>query len=77
MERAIIGFHKDEEGHWVADLECGHARHVRHDPPWQNRGWVLTAEGRKTFLGTKLNCAKCDQASDSALGNSGFPEDRK
>jgi len=61
MERRIIGFHKDEEGHWVADLECGHTRHVRHDPPWQNRLWVTTEQGRGGFLGKTLNCAKCDK----------------
>ncbi|HEX4748595.1 MAG TPA: DUF3565 domain-containing protein [Bryobacteraceae bacterium] len=65
MERTIIGFRKDEEGHWVADLECGHTRHVRHDPPWQNRPWVATEEGRDRFKGTKLNCGKCDR-SDGA-----------
>ncbi|MBV9155281.1 MAG: DUF3565 domain-containing protein [Acidobacteriaceae bacterium] len=61
MDRAVIGFHKDDQDHWVADLECGHTRHVRHSPPWQNRPWVLTAEGRAKFLGTTLNCVQCDQ----------------
>jgi hypothetical protein len=61
MEQHIIAFHQDEDHHWVADLECGHTRHVRHDPPWQNRPWVLTEEGRKPFLGTLLNCVKCDE----------------
>ncbi len=32
-ERAIIAFHVDQDGDWVADLECGHTRHVRHTPP--------------------------------------------
>lgn len=73
MERAITGFHQDQERHWVADLECGHTRHVRHEPPWQNRPWVTTAEGRAQFLGTNLNCVLCDD--ESTLGNSGFAED--
>lgn len=77
MERAITGFHQDDDNHWVADLECGHTRHVRHDPPWQNRAWVLTAEGRAAFVGEKLTCKKCDEEAESALGDSGFPEDRK
>jgi hypothetical protein len=38
MKRAVIGFDKDEEGHWVAKLECGHGQHVRHDPPWCGSG---------------------------------------
>ncbi|HEY7303932.1 MAG TPA: DUF3565 domain-containing protein [Bryobacteraceae bacterium] len=75
MERAIAGFHQDDDNHWVADLECGHTRHVRHDPPWQNRPWVLTPEGRAKFVGEKLVCRKCDEEAESALGDSGFPED--
>jgi hypothetical protein len=58
-DRAIIGFHRDEEDHWVADLECGHTRHVRHDPPWQNREWVLLLETRRQRIGTILECKKC------------------
>ncbi|HVK55604.1 MAG TPA: DUF3565 domain-containing protein [Burkholderiales bacterium] len=61
MQRRITGFHQDEENHWVAELECGHGQHVRHDPPWQSRPWVMTEEGRKTFLGQFLNCRRCDE----------------
>jgi len=64
-ERRIIGFHQDDEGHWVADLECGHTRHVRHDPPWEQRPWVTSPEGRASFLGVKLGCKRCaDEAGD-------------
>jgi Protein of unknown function (DUF3565) len=62
VQRAIAGFHQDQEDHWVAELECGHTRHVRHNPPWQNRPWVVTQEGRTRFLGTMLDCAICDEA---------------
>lgn len=61
MARAITGFHQDEEGHWVADLECGHTQHVRHSPPWQSRPWVLTEEGRAKFLGKQLRCVVCER----------------
>ena len=61
MQQAIVGFHIDEENHWVADLACGHTQHVRHDPPWQNRPWVLTEQGRKEKLGVMLECKKCDE----------------
>ena len=61
MQQAIIGFHLDEEGHWVADLACGHAQHVRHNPPWQNRPWVIAEQGRKEKLGVMLECKKCDE----------------
>jgi hypothetical protein len=68
MEQPIIGFHLDEEHHWVAELACGHFQHVRHDPPWTERPWVITAEGRAEKLGVLLNCKKCD---------AGAPPDRK
>jgi hypothetical protein len=61
MKRAITGFHKDEKDDWVAELECGHTQHVRHDPPWQLRPWVVTEEGRKLRLGTYLNCKECEK----------------
>jgi hypothetical protein len=60
MQQAIVGFHLDEENHWVADLACGHTQHVRHDPPWQNRPWVLTEQGRNEKLGVMLECKKCE-----------------
>jgi hypothetical protein len=60
VEQRIVGFHTDDEGHWVADLTCGHTQHVRHDPPWQLRPWVTTPEGRKAFLGKTLCCKTCD-----------------
>lgn len=63
MKRQIIDFHQDDEGDWVADLACGHTRHVRHDPPWQNRAWVTTAEGREAFLGSSLWCKDCGEKS--------------
>jgi len=64
MKRKITGFHQDEFQHWVADLECGHTQHVRHDPPWQNRSWVETEQGRAQKLGFVLNCVDCDADSD-------------
>lgn len=60
MLKKITSFHLDDENHWVADLECGHTQHVRHDPPWQNRYWTQTAEGRTRMLGEYLNCKHCD-----------------
>lgn len=62
MNRRIVSFHQDEEGHWVAKLECGHNQHVRHNPPWTNRPWVITPAGRAATLGAVLNCKKCDEA---------------
>jgi ketosteroid isomerase-like protein len=59
VARRIVGFHEDGEHQWVADLECGHTQHVRHDPPWQQRPWVLSDEGRRGFLGAELPCVIC------------------
>ena len=61
MIQPIIGYHQDEEGHWVADLACGHGQHVRHQPPMTNRHWVLNETGRIRHLGTVLNCKKCEE----------------
>jgi hypothetical protein len=61
MRRAVVGFHQDDEGHWVADLVCGHAQHVRHDPPWIARPWVLRPEGRASRIGMVLDCKRCDE----------------
>jgi hypothetical protein len=58
-ERAITGFVRDDEGHWVAELACGHRQHVRHEPPLASRPWTLTAEGRASRLGTVLRCVRC------------------
>ena len=59
VPRRIVGFHQDDEHHWVAELECGHTQHVRHDPPWQVRPWVVTVEGRNARIGTPLECPLC------------------
>jgi hypothetical protein len=63
MQQRIVGFHQDEERHWVARLACGHHQHVRHDPPWINRPWVETAEGRAQTLGKFLDCVKCESGA--------------
>jgi tellurite methyltransferase len=68
MLTTILAFHQDEAGDWVARLACGHAQHMRHQPPWQERPWVMTAAGRQKKIGTSLDCPVCDQIAlpDSA-----------
>lgn len=59
--RTIVGFHQDEESHWVAELDCGHNQHTRHEPPLWTRLWVITKGGRRAHLGTELQCLLCDE----------------
>jgi hypothetical protein len=60
VQRAITGFEEDEVGDWVVLLQCGHRQHVRHQPPWQERPWVLSPKGREERVGSPLECRVCD-----------------
>lgn len=62
MIRAIVGFHTDDAGEWVAELSCHHGQHVRHQPPFQERPWVLEAAGRAGHIGSPIECTLCDRA---------------
>jgi hypothetical protein len=64
MQRAVVSFYQDQEGQWAAQLACGHGLHVRHNPPWAVRDWVLTGEGRADWIGRSLECRKCDEESE-------------
>ncbi|WP_432455144.1 MULTISPECIES: DUF3565 domain-containing protein [unclassified Agarivorans] len=59
MDQVIVGFHLDEQQHWIAKLACGHSQHLRHQPPWQNRAWVFDHHARLSRLGQTLYCTKC------------------
>lgn len=61
MHRAITDFSRDADDDWFARLDCGHNRHVRHRPPFINRPWVVTAAGRRQWLGETLDCLRCDR----------------
>ena len=60
MQRVIVSFYQDENDIWVAELDCGHGRHVRHNPPFEVRPWVTRWQTRLAFLGHALDCPKCD-----------------
>ena len=62
MIRTIDGFHRDDEGAWVAELSCLHGQHVRHQPPFVERPWVLTGPGRASRVGSEIDCPLCDRA---------------
>lgn len=58
IARTVLTFQLDEAGDWVVALACGHTRHVRHQPPWLNRPWVIT----EAMRGQKMRCGWCEQA---------------
>ena len=55
----IAGFHQDDEGVWVAELECGHNQHVRHEPPFKLAPWVTSEASRREKVGVALPCDFC------------------
>ena len=61
MERPITVFAFDDKGDPIAILSCGHPQHVRNNPPFINRPWVATKQGRAGMLGKTLNCVRCDK----------------
>jgi tellurite methyltransferase len=61
MLTTIRGFHRDEQGDWVAELACEHGQHMRHNPPWLRREWVMTESGRDRKLGAEIDCPLCDR----------------
>jgi hypothetical protein len=58
-QRKIVGFHMDANRDWVAELDCGHQKHVRNDPPYTEHHWVTTAQGRLDHMGQELTCSAC------------------
>ena len=70
MYQPIVGYHKDDQQDWVAELGCLHFQHVRHNPPWFNRAWVISESGRAAKIGHQLNCAKCLSDAPADHGNS-------
>ena len=71
VERLMVGFEQDEHGDWVALLDCGHRQHVRHQPPWQERAWVVSAEGRESRVGQPLECPLCDGEGETEAADEG------
>lgn len=62
MRRTIVAWHADGDGEWVAELSCLHAQHVRHQPPFRERSWVTTEDGRSSRVGGDIECSLCDRA---------------
>lgn len=60
MQQKIIAFDRDAQGDWRAKLACHHYQHVRHNPPFVSRPWVMSAAGRESMIGEMLDCLHCD-----------------
>lgn len=58
-ESIIQGFERDGKGEWVAILDCGHSRHIRHQPPFRYAPWVESERGRDSQLGARIGCSLC------------------
>ncbi|HRD75573.1 MAG TPA: DUF3565 domain-containing protein [Hyphomicrobiaceae bacterium] len=74
--QAIAGFVQDEEGHWVALLACGHRQHMRHVPPFIERPWVATEQGRVAKFGTAIPCSLCLDDFSSVYARSSLDASR-
>lgn len=59
IPRHILGFETDVAGDWLASLDCGHRRHIRHRPPLSEYPWVLDAAGRAARVGASIECDRC------------------
>ncbi len=57
-----MGFQQDPSGDWVAELSCLHSQHLRHNPPFQLRPWVLSDEERAAHRGSNIDCTLCARA---------------
>ena len=77
MKRRILTVRADpaEPGAWIAELECGHTQHVRHEPPFRDRPWVRSEAGRAQSIGVPIDCPRCEEEgpSFSAPGREGEP----
>ncbi|MEO7573472.1 MAG: DUF3565 domain-containing protein [Acidimicrobiales bacterium] len=57
----VLRFAQDDVGDWVAELDCLHRQHVRHDPPFWSAPWVLDTLARTRRVGTPFDCVLCDR----------------
>ena len=62
MHRSMIGFRRDDDGSWVAELSCLHSQHIRHEPPFREAAWVEDDLERARRVGQPLECPLCDRA---------------
>jgi tellurite resistance-related uncharacterized protein len=61
LQRTILEFEKDEEDDWRVVLDCGHKRHLRHDPPREIRPQLSDPSVRESAIGNTIDCGRCRQ----------------
>lgn len=59
VPRTIVGFAADAAADWIASLDCGHRRHIRHRPPLSEYPWVVDPDGRASRVGAQIECIRC------------------
>lgn len=59
IARRMLGFVVDVDGDWIAQLECGHRRHIRHRPPLSNFPWITDEAARAGKIGESIECPRC------------------
>lgn len=62
MPRTILAFTRDADGDWVARLDCGHHRHIRHRPPLADYPWIADDAARDARIGAAIECDRCARA---------------
>ena len=61
MNRKILSFEIDQDHEWRVILDCGHRRHLRHDPPRETRPQLDNPEARQAVIGRRIECGRCTQ----------------
>jgi tellurite methyltransferase len=62
VPRRMLGFTADEQGDWVARLDCGHRRHIHHRPPLADYPWITDEAARAARIGQSIECQRCARA---------------
>lgn len=60
IARRIVRVNLESEDTCVVDLDCGHSRHVRDRPPFEDYSWVRDADARRARIGALIECGRCD-----------------
>ena len=62
VARTMLSFSRDGDA-WIAQLDCGHRRHIQHRPPLSSYPWVDDPNSRATHVGQSIECGRCLQRS--------------